>query len=578
MPDAERRPTPRRSARPPRRRRHRSHRAEGRRGSAGSSAATAAGRRRQRVNKLRLAVILLGLGVARPDLDRLRDDDGGRQDLPSLEATNEFKASQQLRSATTTHAATGQARRPDRQREPHPGRRARTSRPTIKHAVVAIEDERFYSHKGVDYQGIARALWADVRRQQRRRRAARRSPSSSSRTRCSRRRNRSLFQKLKEAALAYQLERKWTEGQDPHPVPEHGLLRRGRVRDRVRRARLLRLEPPRLRAALRGRARSGGGGPARRHDRLALRLQPGPEPGRGAGAAQPRAQADAGAGPTSAPSEYADFSKQALPPRERDQAAAQDQRVSLLHGLGRAAARRPLRNRRHLRRRPANPHDARPRPTRRRPSRRSRRLAGVGPSAALVALDNKTGAVRAMVGGTDFETSAVQPRHAGPPPAGLRVQAVHARRGAREGHLARPACSPRSQEDDQRLARASSRSRTTRTATRAPPRWRPRPTISDNSVYAEVGYKLVGTKRVARTARARWASGRALSTNPGDGARRAARRRDAARAGRLPISPSRTAASRVSGSLAAYDGRAGRLHEGGGRRASTTRTTPAAIA
>ena len=34
------------------------------------------------------------------------------------------------------------------------------------------------------------------------------------------------------------------------------------------------------------------------------------------------------------------------------------------------------------------------------------RLAGVGPSASLVAIDNKTGEVKAMVGGTDFRQSA----------------------------------------------------------------------------------------------------------------------------------------------------------------------------
>ena len=50
--------------------------------------------------------------------------------------------------------------------------------PNIKNAVIAIEDKRFYEHEGVDYQGIARALWQDIRRQQRPR-AARRSPSSS---------------------------------------------------------------------------------------------------------------------------------------------------------------------------------------------------------------------------------------------------------------------------------------------------------------------------------------------------------------------------------------------------------------
>jgi penicillin-binding protein 1A len=35
--------------------------------------------------------------------------------------------------------------------------------PWIKQAVVAIEDRRFYEHRGVDFRGMARALWADIR-------------------------------------------------------------------------------------------------------------------------------------------------------------------------------------------------------------------------------------------------------------------------------------------------------------------------------------------------------------------------------------------------------------------------------
>src|SRR5204863_959374 len=35
--------------------------------------------------------------------------------------------------------------------------------PWIRHAVVAVEDRRFYEHRGVDLRGIARAVWADVR-------------------------------------------------------------------------------------------------------------------------------------------------------------------------------------------------------------------------------------------------------------------------------------------------------------------------------------------------------------------------------------------------------------------------------
>jgi penicillin-binding protein 1A len=34
--------------------------------------------------------------------------------------------------------------------------------PALRDAVVAVEDRRFYSHKGVDLQAVARALWADL--------------------------------------------------------------------------------------------------------------------------------------------------------------------------------------------------------------------------------------------------------------------------------------------------------------------------------------------------------------------------------------------------------------------------------
>ena len=82
--------------------------------------------------------------------------------------------------------------------------------PYIKNAVIAIEDRRFYTHTGVDYPGIARALWQDI--------AARGAVQGAStitqqfvKNALSAQGDRSVFQKLREAALAYHLERRWSK-------------------------------------------------------------------------------------------------------------------------------------------------------------------------------------------------------------------------------------------------------------------------------------------------------------------------------------------------------------------------------
>jgi len=79
--------------------------------------------------------------------------------------------------------------------------------PIMKQAIVAIEDRRFYEHHGVDLRGIARAVWADVAHkgvvqggstitQQ----LVKNSCVTTART---------ISRKLKEAALAWQLEQHW---------------------------------------------------------------------------------------------------------------------------------------------------------------------------------------------------------------------------------------------------------------------------------------------------------------------------------------------------------------------------------
>jgi penicillin-binding protein 1A len=80
--------------------------------------------------------------------------------------------------------------------------------PNVKNAVIAIEDRRFYGHTGVDYVGIARAFGQDVLK----RRAAQGGSTITQqfvKNALDAQADRSVFQKLREAALAYHLERKW---------------------------------------------------------------------------------------------------------------------------------------------------------------------------------------------------------------------------------------------------------------------------------------------------------------------------------------------------------------------------------
>jgi penicillin-binding protein 1A len=81
--------------------------------------------------------------------------------------------------------------------------------PWVKQAIVATEDKRFYEHRGIDIRGMGRALWADIRHkgtvqggstitQQ----FVKNQLTGSAH---------SVTRKLKEAALAWQLEQQWSK-------------------------------------------------------------------------------------------------------------------------------------------------------------------------------------------------------------------------------------------------------------------------------------------------------------------------------------------------------------------------------
>ena len=165
-----------------------------------------------KLKKLRLAFILLGLcllGLVSTVFGMMM---AVASDLPQLENKAEFKAAENslVMAEPTSKGAEGMELA---QLTGNNNRILVDSdkiSPNIKHAVIAIEDRRFYEHDGVDYKGIGRALYQDVLS-----RSAAQGGSTITqqfvKNALAAQGDRSVFQKLRESALAYHLERKWTK-------------------------------------------------------------------------------------------------------------------------------------------------------------------------------------------------------------------------------------------------------------------------------------------------------------------------------------------------------------------------------
>ena len=148
----------------------------------------------------------------------------------------------------------------------------------MKHAIVAVEDKRFYEHRGIDLRGMARALWTDVTShgtvqggstitQQ----FVKNAYLTSQKT---------IGRKLVRGGARLAARAALVEGPDPHRLPEHGLLRQRRLRGRAGVADLL---PPSGEAHEAGR-----GGAARRDPGGPEPLGPGRAPEAREGAPQSR--------------------------------------------------------------------------------------------------------------------------------------------------------------------------------------------------------------------------------------------------------------------------------------------------
>jgi penicillin-binding protein 1A len=169
-----------------------------------------------KLKKLRLAFVILGLSILALVSTLFGMLMAVARDLPALENQAEFRAAENSilyadgpnckefdpNKCTEIAKLTGNLNRilvEEGDVSPH-----------IKNAVIAIEDRRFYSHEGVDYTGIARALWQDILR-----RSAAQGGSTITqqfvKNALAAQGNRSVFQKLRESALAYHLEREWSK-------------------------------------------------------------------------------------------------------------------------------------------------------------------------------------------------------------------------------------------------------------------------------------------------------------------------------------------------------------------------------
>jgi penicillin-binding protein 1A len=163
-------------------------------------------RTKPKLRKLRFAFILLGLVMLAFVSWIFGIMMAVAQDLPSLEARQQYKSA--VNSVVYDSYGNKLAVLTNNQ-----GRVLVDSAdiaPVMKEAVVAIEDQRFYEHNGVDFQGIARAVWQDVT-------SASAQQGASTITQqfvknaLAAQQDRTVFQKLREAALAYHLERQWSK-------------------------------------------------------------------------------------------------------------------------------------------------------------------------------------------------------------------------------------------------------------------------------------------------------------------------------------------------------------------------------
>jgi penicillin-binding protein 1A len=155
-----------------------------------------------RIRKLRVFLLLAGLGLLAAVSTVFGMMMAVASDLPELEEPSARNSVLVDRRGEPLGRLTGNQRRILV--------RENQIAPAMKHAIIAIEDKRFYTNDGVDIQGIGRALYQDV--------VAQKAVQGGStitqqfvKNALAAQDRRTLFVKLREAAMAYHLSRKWSK-------------------------------------------------------------------------------------------------------------------------------------------------------------------------------------------------------------------------------------------------------------------------------------------------------------------------------------------------------------------------------
>ena len=164
------------------------------------------GQSRPRIKKLRFVLVLIGLGLLAIVSWVFGVMMAVAQDLPDLESRAQYAAAENsvvlASDGTPLATLTGNEKRILLDSD--------EIAPSLKQAVVAIEDERFYEHRGIDFLGIARALQQDIISG-----GAVQGASTITqqfvKNALEAQGSRTVLQKLREAALAYQIERQWSK-------------------------------------------------------------------------------------------------------------------------------------------------------------------------------------------------------------------------------------------------------------------------------------------------------------------------------------------------------------------------------